>query len=387
MNSNTSQENLIKHKAIRSARAIFGDEELEGIRDALDYGYCGLAYKGDEFEEGLKKYLGAKYVVATNTGTTALHLSMDALGIKSGDEVIVPSLTFVGSFQAISATGATPVACDIEPETLNLDLEDVKRKITEQTKAIMPVHYSGNPCDMDALLEIKENSGIRIIEDAAHAFGSKYNGKKIGSFGDITCFSFGSLKNLTCGEGGAIVTDDQEISDLLVRKRVLGMDRRRHSAKSFKERGGSFYKVAMQGFRYHLGNINAAIGLAQLKKVDSFIERRREICRKYDASLIDIPSVTPLPNDYSSVAPHIYVVRILNDQRDALMNLFHSRNIETGVAFPPNHLHEFYKRSNYSLPETEKAVKEIMSLPLHCGLCDSDVQLVIQAIRDFFNKE
>lgn len=366
---------------IKVSRGCLGEEELAEVKEAFDYGYFGMAYKVVEFEEQLKKFLGAKYVTATNTGTSALHLALDALGVGKGDEVIVPSLTFVASFQAISATGATPIPCDIYPDTLLMDIDDVKWRITSRTKAIMPVHYAGNPCDMDALMGMGKEYGIRIVEDAAHALGSYYQGKKIGSFGDIACFSFDSIKNITCGEGGAIVCQDAELADMLAQKRLLGIDRKSHTLSSWKERGW-FYEVKTQGFRYHMSNINASIGLAQLKKIDSFISRRREICRRYDSVFRGIYPVSCLRINYDDVAPHIYVIRIKNYYRDRLMGYLKNLDIETGINYIPNHLHPFYANEGISLPETEKAYQEILTLPLHFGLSDDDITRVIQGVTE-----
>jgi perosamine synthetase len=368
---------------IKVARGCLGDEELREVRAAFEYGYFGLAQKVTEFEEQIAKYIGAEHVIATNTGTSALHLALDALGIGKGDEVIVPSMTFVACFQAIAATGATPVPCDIEPDTLLLDIADAGRRITSRTKVIMPVHYGGNPCDMDSVLRLRDRYGIRVVEDAAHAFGSTYKGLKIGSFGDITCFSFDSIKNITCGEGGAVVCRDPKLADLIRQKRFLGMDRKSHAAASWKERSWHF-EVRTQGFRYHMSNINAAIGLAQLSKINAFIARRREICKRYDAAFRDIPGIQLLRSNYTEVAPHIYVIRIQDGRRDALMQFLKDRDIETGINYIPNHLHPYFRQESHHLPETEKAYAEILTLPLHCGLSDADVETVILDVRKFF---
>ena len=369
---------------IKVLQGCLGEEELKEVLSAFEYGYFGLAAKVDEFEQELKKYLGASFIIATNSGTHAMHLAMDALEIGKGDEVIVPSLTFIASFQAISATGATPVACDVLPDTLLIDIEDVRKKISKNTKAIMPVHYVGNPCDMDALLELKNLHGIRIVEDAAHAFGSTFKDKKIGSFGDITCFSFDSLKNITCGEGGVIICNEKELYELCRKKRNLGLDRKNQTTTLWKDRSWS-YDVVTQGFRYHMSNINAAIGLAQLRKSDKFISRRREICKKYDNAFQTESNIKLLRVDYITVAPHIYVIRVKNNLRDALMQYLKEQNIETSISYIPNHLHTFYRKDGLSLPETEKAYEEILTLPLHCKLSDSDVDTVISSIFEFFN--
>ena len=368
---------------IKVSLAHLGEEELEEVRSAFEYGYFGLAYNVNEFETQLGKYIGAKHIVATNTGTSALHIAVDALGLQSGDEVIVPSLTFVATFQAITSAGATPVSCDVDPDTLCMDPKDVEKRITSKTKVLMPVHYGGYPCDMDYLMGLKEKHNLRIIEDAAHAFGSTYKGARIGSFGDITCFSFGSQKNITCGDGGAILSDNEDFDNLCRQKRLLGMERKSHTSFSWKERAW-MYDVPVQGYRYHMSNINAGIGLAQLKKVGSFLARRREICGKYDSALENIPGIRLRKIDYSTVGPHIYVIRILNNQRDALKKFLMDRDIETGVSFIPNHFHSFYKNEGLNLSETEQAFKEIISLPLHCKLSGSDVETIIDAVTEFF---
>ncbi len=376
---------MSRDEMIRVSRGCLGEEELAEVREAFDYGYFGQSYKVFEFEEELGKYLGAEHVIAVNNGTSALHLAVDALGIGKGDEVIVPSLTFVGSFQAISATGAKPIAAEIYPDTLLIDIEDARRKITEKTRAVMPVHYAGNPCDMDTLMKIAGEYGLRIIEDAAHALGSFYKGKRIGSFGDIACFSFDSIKNITCGEGGAVVCREPELADILRQKRYCGMDRK--PMTSVEKGRTPFYQVKTQGFRYHMSNINAAIGLAQLKKLDSFIARRQEICRKYDRAFGGIPAINCLPINYDNVAPHIYVILLKNGGRNDLMEYLKNHKIETGINYVPNHLQPFYSNEAVSLPETEKAYEEILTLPLHCGLSDDDVTFVIQSVTKCLTKQ
>ncbi len=370
---------------IKVSRGCLGQEEVAGVQKVFDSGYFGLGTPVLEFEAALKQYLGADQVVATNTGTSALHLSLDSLGIGKGDEVIVPSLTFVASFQAIALTGATPVACDVVPETLLMNLADVERRVTSRTKALMPIHYTGNPCDMDALLDLAKRHGLRIVEDAAHAFGSTYKGRKIGSFGDVVCFSFDSIKNITCGEGGAVICRDEELAGLLRRKRTLGINRSANQEATGKNRSWPF-EVSTIGFRYHMSGINAAIGLAQLKKLDAFIARRREICRKYDAAFRDLAGIRLLRINYDEAAPHIYVVRVKNDRRDALMNYLKDADIETGINYIPNHLHPYFRRNDLTLRETEQAYREILTLPLHCGLSDLDVGCVITRVRDFFRE-
>jgi dTDP-4-amino-4,6-dideoxygalactose transaminase len=368
---------------IKVSRGCLGAEELAAVKEAFDYGYFGLAHKVDEFEDGLKRFLGAPFVVACMTGTAALHLALDVAGVGAGDEVLVPSLTFLACFQAIAATGAHPVACDVLPDTLLLDMADAERRVTPRTRAIMPVHYGGAPCDMDAVFALAKRHGLRVVEDAAHALGSSYQGRRIGSFGDLTCFSFDSIKNITCGEGGAVVCRDQATSDLLRQKRLLGMHRQKQTATAWKERGSAF-EVATRGFRYHMSNINGAIGVEQLKKIGAFVARRQEMCRRYDAAFRSLSGLTLLGADYDQVAPHIYVVRVGGGRRDALMGFLKDRDIETGLNYVPNHLHALFRHDGPPLPQTDAAYREILTLPLHCGLSDADVDTVIGAVGSYF---
>lgn len=372
---------------IKVSRGCCGAEELAQVKEAFEYGYFGLAYKVEEFEKAIAEYLVTdRNVVATNTGTSALHLALATLGIGEGDEVILPSFTFVATAQTISETGATPVFCDVHPDTFLLDLEDVKRKITSRTKAIIPVHYAGRPCDMESLLKIKEDKGIRIIEDAAHAFGSFYKGKKIGSFGDITCFSFDSIKVMTCGEGGAIVSDDPVFADLAKQKRLLGIDRKTMHVKDWKKRSW-VYDVPSQGYRYHMSNINAAIGLAQIKKVNLFIARRREICHLYDKNLKGLSGIECMPASYDEITPFMYVIRVKNGRRNELKTYLMEHDIESGISYIPCHHFSLYKECNANLPITDNIYEEILCLPIHYELKDEDVVMVSNTIKEFLGNE
>jgi len=372
-------------KLIKVSRGCLGDEESAEVAEAFAYGYFGHAAKVEEFERRLADYLGAKHVVATNTGTSALHLALDALGIGEGDDVIVPSLTFVASFQAIRATGATPIPCDVYPDTLLMDLDDAEARITPRTRVLMPVHYVGAPCNLQGLGALAARYGLKLVEDAAHAFGSSYQGRRIGSFGDATCFSFDSIKNITCGEGGAVACGDAALAELMRRKRVLGIDRRPPASPSERPSGMTF-EVATTGFRYHMSNINAAIGLAQLRKANAFIARRREICRQYDRAFLGVTGLVPLQVNYDETAPHIYVIRVKDGRRDALMQYLREEGIETGINYVPNHLHPLFRHAGRPLPETERAFGEILTLPLHVGLTPSDVEEIIDRVVAFMRQ-
>lgn len=368
---------------IKSSRGCCSEEELQQVKEAFDYGYFGLAYKTNEFEQEIGKYLNTdRKVVCTNTGTTALHLALDSVGVSEEDEVIMPSFTFIATAQAVEMCGGKVVFCEIHPDTFLMDIEDVKKKITDRTKAIIPVHYAGRPCDMDALMEIHEKTGIRIIEDAAHAFGSEYKGRKIGSFGDITCFSFDSIKVITCGDGGALITRDENVEDIAKKKRLLGIDRKTMVEKDWKKRSW-VYDVTTPGYRYHLGNINAAIGLAQIKKVDRFIQRRREICHLYDRELGETNGIECMPSDYDSITPFMYVIRVKNDKRNALKEFLMEHDIESGISYIPCHTFSFFGQNTVELPVTEQIYREILCLPIHPELKDEDIKEVANDIKEF----
>lgn len=372
---------------IKVAKASVGNEELIEIKEALDYGYFGLAYKVNELEKEIAAYLNTnKNVVCCANGTSALHLALDALGIGPGDEVIVPSFTFVATAQAVKMVGAIPVLCEINKDDFLIDVNDARKKITKRTKAIIPVHYAGNVCDMDSLLKIKEETGIRIIEDAAHAFGSFYKNKKVGSFGDITCFSFDSIKVMTCGEGGAIVTEDDELADLIKQKRLLGIDRKTMHVKDWKQRSW-MYDVKTEGYRYHMSNINAAIGLAQIKKINSFIVRRREICDQYIKELDGVDGIAFENSDWNLVAPFMFPILVSDiNKRDSLRDYLKENDIETGISYIPLHRFELFKDDRDLFPNTEFVFSRIVCLPIHPCLTNEDISFICAKIKVFFNE-
>jgi len=359
-------------------RPSVGKEELAAVERVFQSGWLGMGSVVKEFEDAVADFLGARYVVATSTGTAALHLALDSIGLKPGDEVIVPSITYVATAQAVTATGAVPVFCDVEEDTLNIDLSDAESKITEKTRAIVPVHYRGMPCDMDGLFKLAHDYNLRVVEDAAHAFGSYYRGRRIGSFGDLTCFSFDPVKNVTCGEGGAIALSDAEFMGLLQRKRILGIDRdtwsRYHDKRSW------VYDVTTQGYRYHMSNINAAIGLVQLKKYDRLNSRKISIAKVYDEEFAKLKKIELLRTDYDGLSLFIYVVKV-REGRDRLMRFLEGEGIGTGIHYIPCHLFSFYGRNRAKLPVAEKIYEQILTLPLYPDMSDEDVERVISAVK------
>jgi len=247
---------------------------------------------------------------------------------------------------------------------------------------VMPVHYAGVPCEMDELLPLARERNIRIVEDAAHAFGSAYKGRKVGTFGDVTCFSFDPVKNITCGEGGAVVTDNDEIAARIIPKRILGIDKDTWSR--MRQERNWFYQVVTPGYRYHMSNLNAAIGLEQLKRLDSFKARKRAIVGRYDEAFKNVGGLALLMHDLDQIFPFLYVVRVLEKQRDALMKYLREKDIRTGVHYVPNHLQPLFADFRVPLPVTEQIYEEILTLPLYFEMTDADVETVIDAVYSFF---
>ena len=360
------------------SRPSLGEEELAAVRKVFLSGWLGLGADVLEFEKALAGFLGAPQVVCTNTGTTALHLALDALGIGPGDEVILPSLTFVASAQAVAATGARPVFCDIGTEDLNIDVEDARSRVTPRTKAILPVHYRGIPCDMDALADLAADRGLHLVEDAAHAFGSSYRGKRIGSFGEMACFSFDPIKNITCGEGGAVVFRDGGLLERIQQKRILGIDKDTWSR--YRNERSWFYDVVTRGYRYHMSNINAAIGLVQIRKFGAMNRRKVEVARRYDEAFGDLDGIELLENrGYDGIGLFAYMVKV-RSRRNELMDHLAARGVGSGVHYIPSHLFSYFHEEGLVLPATEQVYKEILSLPLFPDITDEQVDRVIREV-------
>ncbi len=366
---------------IQIAKPSLGKEELESVRKVFRTCWLGMGSFVYEFEKKIQEYLGVKYAIAVNTGTTAIHLALASIGIKAGDEVVVPSLTFAGSIQPIVALGARPVFCEIEPDTLNIDLEDARKRITKKTRAIIVVHYGGMACDMDKALKIGKRYKIRIVEDAAHAFGSFYNGRKIDSFGDVACFSFDPIKNLTCGEGGCVTTSSARLAEILRRKRLLGISK--DTWARYKNKKSWFYEVVTEGYRYHMSNVNAAIGLAQFKKAEKFIQKKKRIVRDYDNFFKSINGIELLKRNYRETAPFNYTIRI-KANRDKFIKYMQDNGVSVGVNYIPNHIQPFFRRFKAKrLPVTEKVWKEIVSLPLYSDMTVKETEKVKNLVKKF----
>jgi len=365
-------------KMIRLSKSCLGELEKKAVMEVLDKGFLGMGAEVQEFERELTSFFG-RPTVCVSSGTAALHIALQAIGLSSGDEVLVQSLTYVASFQAISASGATPVACDILTDTLCIDLEDAERKLTKNTKAIMPVHYSGGVGDLEKVYAFADKHNLRVVEDAAHALGTNYIGRKVGGFGDVVCFSFDGIKNITSGEGGCIVSDDQSLLKSLRDIRLLGVEK--DTEKRYSGTRSWSFNVIEQGWRYHMSNIMAAIGIVQLSRIGEFKSNRQKICKKYVEELGGINEVDFLDVDFDLIMPHIFVIKV--QKRDELKKHLISNNIECGVHYQPNHLLSKYASKN-ALPKTEKIFGEILTLPCHSSLTFSEQDIVINNIRKFY---
>jgi len=367
------------NKIIRLSKSCIGDAEKQAVLGVLDREFLGIGVEVEQFEQALAELFGRPTVCVVN-GTSALHLSLQACCIGVGDEVLVPSLTYVASFQAISATGAKPVACDIDEQTCLLDLIDAEKRITKNTKAIMPVHYTGGVGDLDAIYDFAKKYNLRIIEDAAHAFGTTYQNKRIGSFGDIVCFSFDGIKNITSGEGGCLVTDDESVLQKVRDARLLGVEK--DTVKRFSGERSWDFDTTAQGWRYHMSNIMAAIGIEQLKRFSEFAEKRQNLAKHYDKLFSNHLIIKPVSQNYDSVVPHLYVVRIYGMQnRKEIQQKMLEKGVQVGYHYQPNHCLSFYKNDKaLPLSVTESVFPEIMSLPLHPDLSNNDVQYVVDEL-------
>lgn len=358
---------------IRLSKSVIGDAEKQAVMGVLDGGYLGMGKEVQKFEDLLTTFFG-RPAVCVNTGTSALHLALQAIGVGLGDEVLVQSLTYVASFQAISATGARPVACEVDPATITIDINDAKKRLTDRTKVIMPVHYASGMGALDAIYAFARDNDLRVVEDAAHALGGYYNGKKVGSFGDIACFSFDGIKNITSGEGGAIVTNDRTVLRKVRDARLLGVEK--DTEKRYSGERSWDFDVRYQGWRYHMSSIMAVIGIEQFKKLPEFLVLRQSLAKRYRNNLGSIDSIELLDQDLSSIVPHIFVIKLKSGNRDDIRRSLLEKGIQTGVHYQPNHILSLYNVENTSLPVTEKMFHKLLTLPLHPDLKESDIDYI-----------
>ena len=388
MSKDTTQK---KNKPIRDDFLVFGSPkieqpEIDEVVKCLKSGWIGTGPCVNEFENNFRDYIGSKYAVALNSCTAALHLSMLVSGITPGDEVITTPMTFTATANAIIHAGAKPIFVDIEKDSMNIDPDLIEKAITPKTKAILPVHFAGKPCNMTRIMEIAQKNDLLVIEDAAHAIEAKYKGKKIGNIGDMTCFSFYVTKNLVTGEGGMITTNREDRSKKVKILGLHGMSKdawKRYSDESYKH-----YEVITPGFKYNMMDIQASLGIHQLKRIGKNFERRKEIWDIYNKAFEELPMITPSEEKDTVHARHLYTLLLdlsaLKISRDEFMSELKRENIGVGVHYISLHLQSYYKETfgfkKDDFPNASFISERTISIPFSAKLTDKDVKDVIDAI-------
>ncbi len=376
------------------SRPALSEEAIAEVVACLRSGWITTGPRVKQFEEALRAYLGAPFALALSSATAGLHLALAALRMNPGDEVITTPMTFAATLNMIVVAGGRPVLVDIEKNTYNLDVGLVAAAITPRTRAIVPVHFAGVPVDLDPLYALAEKHGLRVIEDAAHAIGTEYKGRRIGAFGDVQVFSFHPNKNITTGEGGAVTTHDEKLAADVALTRFHGMDR--EAWNRFGKAGSPHYEIIAPGYKYNMMDIQAALGIHQLPALDGFIERRTVLARRYLERLADWPQWTlpGAPSYAHRPAWHLFAP-LLNPEaagmdRDAFMAAMKARNIGTGIHYRAAHLYPYYReRYGYrqgDFPRAESVSERIVSLPLFPLMTDDAQDRVVAAMADVFAK-
>jgi dTDP-4-amino-4,6-dideoxygalactose transaminase len=374
-------------------RASVGEEEVAAIAEVLRSGWLTMGTKTFEFEREFAKYVGARHAVSVCSGTAALHLALEACGLQPGDEVLIPTTTFTATGEVVTYLGARPVLIDIDASTLNVDARLVRRKITSRTRAMIPVHMAGQPCDLDEIHCIAKEHGLRVLEDAAHSIPSAYRGRRIGCLSELTAFSFYATKTLTTGEGGMITTDNDDYAARMRMMRLHGISG--DAWKRYGKNGSWFYEVVEAGFKYNPTDLQAALGLVQLSKCDSLNDARRRIAERYTSAFNEIGALEP-PTIMSdrTTSWHLYILRLRLEQlqidRNAFIQKLKECGIGTSVHFIPLHLHPYYQRTygyrrgDFPIAETE--FERCLSLPIYPGMSDQDVEQVIDSVTEIANR-
>lgn len=364
-------------------RPYITDDEITAVNEAMRSGWLTMGEKTHEFERLFSQYTGMPFSVAVNSGTAALHLALCCIGLKPGDEVIIPSLTFVATAEVIRYFNASPVLADISRETHCIIPDSIAKHITPKTRAILPVHFAGQPADMDEILSLAENKGLRVIEDAAHALPASYKGKMIGALGDITCFSFYATKTLTTGEGGMAVTASADWEDLMKQLRLHGISR--DAWNRYAASGSWQYDVVHAGYKYNMTDISAAMGIEQLKKVDLMLDMRRSIAQQYTTAFSQSDGLIPytVKEDRES-SWHLYPLKLnpdaLSINRDRFIEELKKAGITTSVHFIPLYRFTYYKGNPAEYPEAEWVFERSLSLPIYPGMSDEEVEYVIEKV-------
>ncbi len=384
-----SEKKGVKESFLPFSRPTIGQAEIDEVVDSLRSGWITTGPKVARLEEEFSRWSGGQEAIAVNSATAGLHLALKTLDLKPGDEVITTSITWPSTVNNIEICGARPVFADVDRDTLQIDPSDIERKISRHTRAVMPVHFAGAPCDLDSIRDLCREHGLSLIEDAAHAIGTQYKGRLIGSDSEVAVFSFHPIKNITTGEGGMVLCNDAERAARMRRLRFHGISR--DAWKRYSKGGVPQYEVFEPGFKYNMLDIQAAIGLHQFSRLDEFNNRRKELAVNYHRLLADIPEIMPLgsvPWQHRH-AWHLYVVRLdvdaLTIGRDDFLLALQQENIGTGLHFPAIHLQRYYRdKYGYApgfLPNAEWNSERLFSLPLYPLLQEKDQAQVAKALK------
>lgn len=361
-----------------------GIDTTKAVVDALAVGWLGMGRLTEQFERSISEFLGldGREVVAVNTGTSALHIALRLAGVGEGDEVVTTSFNYVADHQAIRMCGAEPVMADIRDDNLGMDVRSVERLLGPRTRALLPLHFAGAACDVEGIHALAAERGLRVVEDACHAFGTLHGGRRVGSFGDIACFSFDPVKIVTSLDGGCVVVPDVASRDRLRRLRFLGVDKETHLR--YRNARAWEYDVVSEGYRYHLNSVSAAVGVSQMARVEEFVASRQRTCTAYNDAFADLPWCRPAVPSFEGVSPFIYSLRVLGGSRGAFLAHMEERGVGTGIHFVPVHRHSHFAACpRDELPVTERVCEEVVTLPLHSAMPPDTVARVVDAVTSF----
>jgi len=361
--------------------------EIDEVVETIKSGWLGTGRKVHKFEQMFKGYKGSKFAMALSSCTAALHLSMLAIGIKPKDEVILPAMTFAATANAVIHAGGKPVFVDCERDTINISPDDAEKKITKKTKAIIPVHFAGRPCNLNAIMDIARRHSLKVVEDCAHAIEAEYYGKKTGTFGDLGCFSFYVTKNITTGEGGMVITDNKKYADRIKVNGLHGLSK--NAWMRFSDKGYKHYRVVCAGFKYNMMDIQAALGMHQFKRINNYWKRRKEIWDYYNEAFKELSVFVPSPVEPNTKhAYHLYTLLLdidnLKITRDRFLDKMTRKNIGIGVHYIALHLHPYYQKSfgykRGDFPNAEWISDRTVSIPLSAKLKNKDIEDVVKAV-------
>jgi perosamine synthetase len=379
---------MTDHEYIPFHRPSIGEEEFEAVRAVLASGWLTTGRVAADFERQFAEYVGCKHALAVNSATAALQLAMDAIGLSAGDEVLVPTYTFTASAEVVTYFGGRPVLCDSVAGGFNIDVRDAEKRITEKTRAIIPVHLAGEPCDMDAVRELAARHHLRVVEDAAHALPAAWAGKRVGSTSDLTAFSFYATKTITTGEGGMLATNNDEFAARAARMRLHGISS--DAWKRYTKEGSWYYEVEHAGYKLNMPDLLAALGRVQLQKADRFMERRREIAARYNEAFSAVAELETPPQLSANAEHswHLYILRLRAEQlvlgRANFIEALKELGVGAAVHYIPLHLHPFYRRTyGYApgdFPHAEDSYSRCLSLPIYPDMSDAEVERVIGAV-------